>query len=161
LRGVNVKLMLAGPFHTRSSERTIKDMIRKRNLSDIVSLSGPLWGENKGVFYKSIDIFVLTSRHEGMPNAVLEAMAWSKPVIVTPGTNTSEIVAASGGGWVAPLDAASIAQTIVAAVSDPGDIASRGIKARGYVVNNLTWEKVAERYCDELGKVLKTPSVYR
>ena len=112
-------------------------------------------GEAKAEFFARIDVFVLTSRHEGLPNAVLEAMAYSKPVIVTPGTNMKEIVEDSGGGWVAAGDVFSVAQTIIDATTAPEEMKKRGARAREYVSNNLTWDKVAEQYIDQISEFVK------
>ncbi len=48
-----------------------------------VSLKGFVNGESKKQLFKEATIFVFLSEHEGMPNAVLEAMAFGLPVITT------------------------------------------------------------------------------
>jgi GalNAc-alpha-(1->4)-GalNAc-alpha-(1->3)-diNAcBac-PP-undecaprenol alpha-1,4-N-acetyl-D-galactosaminyltransferase len=62
---------------------------------------------NPFVFYRAASIFVLPSRYEGMPNALMEAMSYGLPVIVTN---------ASPG----PLDLVKDGETgLVVAVDDP------------------------------------------
>ncbi|MGH7466501.1 MAG: glycosyltransferase [Longimicrobiales bacterium] len=63
------------------------------------------------------DVFVLTSRHEGTANALLEAMAAGVPVISTPIAGSEVALEAVAGrapaGWLIPFgDAAALAETL-------------------------------------------------
>lgn len=66
-------------------EGTLRDSLKK--LADDLGIGQrAIWLGNAGSvfsFYRNADVFVLASRHEGMPNAMLEAMACGVPVIVT------------------------------------------------------------------------------
>jgi glycosyltransferase involved in cell wall biosynthesis len=69
---------------------------------------------------KSADILVHTSLWEGMPNAVLEAMAAGRPVIGTAVEGTEDLVIPGQTGWLVPpreLDALSHA--LIQAVDSP------------------------------------------
>jgi GalNAc-alpha-(1->4)-GalNAc-alpha-(1->3)-diNAcBac-PP-undecaprenol alpha-1,4-N-acetyl-D-galactosaminyltransferase len=58
-----------------------------------------------GPFFGRADLFVLASRFEGMPNAMLEAMIQGVPVIVTDGSpGPLEFVKHDRTGWVVPAD---------------------------------------------------------
>lgn len=65
-----------GPLMTK-----IEKWILKNRLSDQVHLMG--YRENVKQLLKVADLFVLPSRREGLPVAVLEAMALEKPIIVS------------------------------------------------------------------------------
>ena len=52
-----------------------------RNLTESVVFTG--WQRNMAPFYKVLDIVVLTSRNEGTPGTLIEAMAARKPVVTT------------------------------------------------------------------------------
>lgn len=58
--------------------------IEFQGLASKVILHGPQYGEDKNKFLQTADIFVLPSYAEGLPISLLEAMANSLPVVVTP-----------------------------------------------------------------------------
>ena len=88
----------------------------------------PLW-------LRHFDIFALSSREEGIPNAVLEAMAAGRPVVATAVGGTPEIVADGRTGRLVPArDPAAFAAAIDDLVAHPeearrlGDAAARATR---------------------------------
>ncbi|MBA2613506.1 MAG: glycosyltransferase family 4 protein [Bacteroidetes bacterium] len=63
-------------------EVNLAKKIKDENITG-VSLKGFVSGDEKKQIFKNANIFVFLSEHEGMPNAVLEAMAFGLPVITT------------------------------------------------------------------------------
>ncbi|MEX1347361.1 MAG: glycosyltransferase, partial [Desulfobacterales bacterium] len=53
----------------------------KLNLSEAISFYG--WRKNMAAVYTQLDAVVLTSKNEGTPVAIIEAMAASRPVVAT------------------------------------------------------------------------------
>ena len=68
---------------------------------------------DKKTFYQSADIFLLPSYFEGLPNALLEAMASGIVPIVTSVGSISEVVFNGENGFIVPLkDHKSISERI-------------------------------------------------
>jgi len=62
----------------------VKAYTKKLNIDRYVKFTGYLSGNNLIDVYKSSDIYILPSHGEGMPNSVLEAMAFGLPIISRP-----------------------------------------------------------------------------
>jgi glycosyltransferase involved in cell wall biosynthesis len=64
--------------------------------------------------YSAFDLFVLSSRREGLPNSILEAMALGLPVVTTDVAGAKELVVTGQTGYVVPQgDAQAIAHALI------------------------------------------------
>jgi glycosyltransferase involved in cell wall biosynthesis len=71
------------------------------------------------------DSFVLPSLWEGLPVALVEAMASGLPVIATDVSGTSQVMVAGETGWIVPpADADALAEAMIELVSDPARAAA-------------------------------------
>ena len=97
-------------------------------------------------FYAQANLFVFPSRHEGMPNAVLEAMAAGLPVVATRIAGNEELVTPQVGRLVPPDDPAALADAL-AALLPAAEVRRRmGAAARQRVLQHFTWDAAAQRY---------------
>lgn len=85
---------------------------------DMVKYNGSVYGEKKNKVLENADIFILTSRYEGMPMAILEALAYSCPCIITQETNMTDIIIKHNAGWITTHNPEDIARTIEQAYKD-------------------------------------------
>ena len=67
-----------------------------------VQVLGSRFGEEKLALLGQLNVFALTSHHEGLPTAVLEALALGVPCVVTEATNLGRYVRAFSCGEVLP-----------------------------------------------------------
>jgi glycosyltransferase involved in cell wall biosynthesis len=77
--------------------------------------------------HQLLDVSVLCSRHEGFPNAVIEAMAAGRPVVATAvGGVPDAIVHGTTGLLVPPADEAALAGALLQVLEDPETAARLG-----------------------------------
>ena len=70
-------------------------------------------------YYAAMDVFVLPSRYEGLPNAVIEAAVAGRAIIATDVGGVSEIIRNDENGCVVPPeDVGRMSQALVALLDD-------------------------------------------
>jgi len=78
-------------------------------------------------FLKTLDVFVLPSLTEGLPNVVLEAMAAARPVVATAVGGVPEVVEDGTSGLLTPPgDAGALAAAVARLLDDPGAARAMG-----------------------------------
>jgi glycosyltransferase involved in cell wall biosynthesis len=98
----------------------------------------------------ALDLYVHPARFEGMPNALLEAMAAGVPIVATAVDGSNELIEDGLHGWlVRPEDPAALASALAAALDDRDEAARRATAARQriqtqYGLANMVqaWEEV-------------------
>lgn len=80
-----------GPYR-----KSLEELAVQHDVADRVSFEGQKDKEELLPYYQEGDIFVFPSKREGMPNAVLEAMACGLPVIMAPCEGSEELIQGNG-----------------------------------------------------------------
>jgi glycosyltransferase involved in cell wall biosynthesis len=112
----HVRFAIVGDGYGNELEDATAD-VRRLGLNGKVHLTGHR-NDLKDV-YASFDLFLMTSRTEGMPNAVLEAMALGLPVVSTRVGGVPELVVDTETGILCPPgDAASLADAVCRLLED-------------------------------------------
>jgi glycosyltransferase involved in cell wall biosynthesis len=143
-------LGMAGPLPVFRIAGTGPDLARLRQEVRARGLEGRIefLGERHDVpaLLRSSDLYLNTSRYEGMPIALLEAMAMALPIVATDVAGNRELVTHGQTGLRAPLDdPAAIAAAIARLLTSPElyRVLSAGAleASRGYSL-----ERVAQRH---------------
>lgn len=88
------------------------------------------------------DVFVLPSRREGLPGALLEAMALEAPVVATDIPPSREVLGNEGCARLVPVGhAQALGAAITATIADPEEAARRAARARGRFLERFTLER--------------------
>ena len=120
----------------------INAYIRENGLEGFVTYEGWIAGQKKIDCLNWEDVYILPSYNEGLPIAILEAMAYSHPVISTPVGGIPEIIKSGENGiLVQPGDTKAIADAIKFYIENRDAIRKQGEKAYK-VVQDFFPEKV-------------------
>lgn len=139
----DVSLLLVGPVRDTRYFREIAEVSKALGVAERV-VHIPFM-ETIEMAYKAGDIFVLPSAGEGMPSAMLEAMASG---LVPIGTNTSGIqdLVSEDCGHFVTRDPTSIAETINMYLRDREMISLEGKRARIIITKNFSAQHAAETF---------------
>ena len=130
----------AGPLHDQ-----LQTQIEILNLQNKVKLLGQ-WDEIPELLAAS-DVFVLPSRWEGLPMALLEGMMSGLPVIATRVEGVDEVVQPGEHGLLVALESpAELAQAILQLLRSPADRQRMGAAARERVLSSYTTDRMCEAY---------------
>lgn len=92
-------------------------------------------------------IFVLPSRSEGLPNALLQAMATGLACVATTVGGIPEVIQQGGNGYlVAPGDPNALSERLLELLADPEKRHRMGLAARQTVETHYTMDAMVERY---------------
>ncbi|MGD0158624.1 MAG: glycosyltransferase [Terracidiphilus sp.] len=110
-------LILAGAGR---EEAALKSLCCELQLEKAVRFAGHV--RNPYALFSGATLFVLPSRHEGMPNALLEAAAAELPLVATPASGgVVDFLRGRSGAWLAPeISAEALAATIMVALETIG-----------------------------------------
>jgi len=138
--------------------REIEEQAARLGVNDRVHLLGDR--RDAALIAAGFDVAVSASLSEGLPNAVMEAMAAGAPVVATAVGGTAELVIDGATGFLAPpADAEALAQRILDALRNPECSARMAVQGRrrihGQFSMRLMVESV-ERLYDEMMR-LQTP----
>jgi len=147
--GCEASLTIAGegPESAALKEKTV-DL----DLDDQVRFKGIVPSEEIPALYRDHDIFVICSAHEGMSNAMLEALASGLPVVTTACEGAEELISGCGR-IVISSEPADIAAALQELIDDPQQHRAISSVARQRA-EEFTWTAVAEAYLNEYKRII-------
>ena len=132
--GVRIGFVLFGDGPLRSA---LEKQINALNLNHRFLLGG--FRSDLDKLYPHLDLLVLPSYTEGLPNVVLEAYAAGVPVVATAVGGTPEIIDDGINGYlVQPGDATTLARRLNDMLADPGRRRQMGLRGQ---------QKIKEQFC--------------
>jgi glycosyltransferase involved in cell wall biosynthesis len=128
--------------------QALRELTRRLGLEQQVIFPGHV--AEMAEFHRSIDVFVLPSLDaEGLPVAVLEAMATGLPILTTRAGGASEVVSDGEQGFVvAADDVPALAAALRTLLIDAGLRERMGKSARRRAVEELSVDRFAENVFD-------------
>lgn len=124
----------------------LKRRARALGLDGIVTFAGRLERADVVRAYREASAFVLPSRYEGFPIAILEAWAAGLPVIATGVGGVAEICGPENAILVPPGSPSALATAMDTLLRDPGLRQRLGSSGHQLVRERFTWDAVSARY---------------
>ena len=135
--------MLVGEGPEQASLVALAD---RHGVSKRVTFAGYVPQDQLGPYYRTADLFVLSSDFDNSPNVVLEAMACGLPAVSTNVGGAAEyIVPGQGGDLVAARDEQALAGAIEHWLNDADRRRTAGTFNRRRVVEQFSWRASAQR----------------
>lgn len=128
----------------------LRSRIDRFQLNDCVSVGPAVSGTAKAELLKQSDGFLHTSRFEGLPMAVLEALAHGVPCLLTPGSNMADEVAGFSAGWRVEATPHDMAAGIKRALAEDSNVwAEAGRNARRLVEERYRWDIIGRKSLEQ------------
>lgn len=144
-RGGGGVLWLVGDGQDMSE---LQCLAQRMGVAKNIIFFGPVYGQQKNRLLRNMDVFIHTSRWEGLPMSCLEAAALGKPLLVTKQTNLASYVERWGSGWVLPSNNSNeiaLALCQCESLYINKDIDDKGDNARNMIENAFKWETHARQ----------------
>ena len=133
----------------------VQSLIIEEKVSEIVHLYHEVTGEEKEEILLRADIFVQTSRFEGMPLGILEALSYGIPCLITEGTTLGNEIETSDCGWVAKTSSEDIARKIIQAVEERHSWTQKGHNAKNLAMRDFSWNVISKNTVDYYKSLLQ------
>ena len=139
----SLKFVIIGEGEKR---RELELRIHERGLTDCFVLPG--FVSNVPLWLAAMDVFVLPSRYEGLPRALMEAMASAKPVVATDAGGNAELVESGRSGFITDSTPEALAASVRALLLDPDLRRGIGRRARERVESRFGAYRMANEYSE-------------
>lgn len=109
---------------------------------------------------QAADFFVLSSKREGLPMVLLEAMSTELPVIATDVGGISEVVSNNTNGLlVRAEDPEKLAEAMQKLLDDSQQASILGVNARQNIVDNYSLKKITKKYMQIYQTILQKEQI--
>jgi glycosyltransferase involved in cell wall biosynthesis len=143
--GVRYRVLIGGNGEVEAARSLAVEL----SIADRIEFLG--WVDEGGMdaVHRAADIFVLPSRAENQPIAILEAMARSTPVISTRvGAIPFQVIEGETGLLIEPGDVTALTRAIVTLIEDPERRRAMGAAGRRRFESHFSVTSCAARFAD-------------
>lgn len=148
-QGIDARMLIVG---AGPDQDKLKSQIDRTGLGTVVRFYGAQPYHQLQHLLRQADVFVMPSRYEGCPNALLEAMSAGCACVASRLKGaTDQIIKDGESGWLADVDRVhQFAACCRKLAENPEDAAIMGQSARQRVIDRFAVNKTAERYAAAL-----------
>jgi len=131
------RLVLAGDGPAEYVSR-----LKSKVEGDRILFTGWLDGERKNAVLSGASLLGLPSHQENFGLCVMEALAHSVPVLVSPNVDLATEIASVNAGWISAIDKDALTAKLAEALRDENELATRG-RAGQKLSQKYSWESAA------------------
>ena len=150
---ISSKLLIVGEG---SEYENLKQYANEHQLEDKVIFTGRIEYKDIPNYYGASDLFIMTSKTEVKPLALLEAMATGLPVVAISACGASDTIIDGANGYLTSEDRDEFASKVLEILSDDQklkNMSNESIKiAESYSADKMT-DKLIELYREEIRKM--------
>ncbi len=152
LQANGFKLLFHSPI--RDDRAAIEKMAEEKGILSLIDFKGEISGKEKKEAILNSDLFVLTSRFEGHPMGLIEALAYGLPALVTTGSNMREEIEQADAGWTADSTEEGIRSALRKILKEKEKLQEKGMNARNLSLQ-YDWDRLAKIFHDIVSDLLK------
>lgn len=137
------QLVLYGPSPSGEDENITK-LIIENGVSDLVHVSGSIFGEEKKKVLLSTDVFIMASRFEGHSLGLIEALSFAVPCIACEGTYMTDEISEYDAGWCGESSKDGVIRALQLMLEDKDNFGVKGHGAKK-LADTYTWNSIAKK----------------
>ena len=147
-------LVLAGG-DDENYKKTIEKMIKENNVGGKVIFVGMISGKEKAAAYADSNVFVLPSYSENFGIAVVEAMSFGLPVVITKNVGIAPNIEKAGAGLVIEKDVNQLAEAILKILDNPDLSQKMGERGKYLTETEFSWPNIADEFIKEYSEIIE------
>lgn len=140
-------------------QESLHERIKDLGLGETFKLLGPLEPPLVAQWLACADLFVLPSRFEGLPLALMEAMAAGLPVVATAVGGTSDLVTSSELGLLVPVDDSEALARAIRTLASDRELRDRMGARCSEKMQGYAWKECLTRTADVIAGAVAKPGL--
>jgi glycosyltransferase involved in cell wall biosynthesis len=144
-------LRLPVKMRGRDSTNTLEDvlaLVSHYGLDEIISVGGPIEGEEKTIFLNRASFYVMPSRWESLSIALLEALAHNIPCLISDAMPIAGALRDANACYVASNKPEIFAAELIEILKGSRDLNS--LRPQQFIRDNLSYEVVGRKFVEQI-----------
>lgn len=143
LTSANCTITICGP-DKEGKLQELKAKVKAEGLEKIIDFHAGVYGQEKEEMLLNSDVFLIPSRFEGHPMALIEALSYGLPAIATTGSNMRKEIEEYDAGWTGGNTSKDIALALKNMILEKNKLNAYSENAKE-LAKEYSWALIAEK----------------